>query len=166
MTDRLNFFQQKSADITRINNCSLCFSSTLFGGKSIGSLPTADENAYDVVPEYINETTIPSDNNYSSIYPFHSHSRAHSQNAPKRQPHNYFNGTNSSQFTNSSNSSAGSTTSPHSSTSSGLKVNNKMEREIIIVFCCRNQYREVSKTFKTTHPTTVHILLQARQTPE
>jgi hypothetical protein len=34
-----------------------CFSTSnqLFGCKSIGSLPTADENAYDVVPEYISE---------------------------------------------------------------------------------------------------------------
>ncbi|KAI6191852.1 hypothetical protein M3Y97_00272600 [Aphelenchoides bicaudatus] len=82
----------------------------LFGCKSIGSLPTtADENAYDVVPEYINEPNS-TDPNYSSIYPFQPHShRAHSQNASKRQ-HNFFSTTHSNTTTSTS---SGSTTSPH-----------------------------------------------------
>ncbi|KAI6232239.1 hypothetical protein M3Y95_00465500 [Aphelenchoides besseyi] len=107
-------------------------SSQLFAGKSIGSLPTTnDENDYDTVPEYIDRNKCFDDQNrsetYSSINSYHTHhNRTHSQNAPSvRNPSTYFtslNGggstTTSSQFTSSSASSTGSTNSPPSN---GLK---------------------------------------------
>ncbi|KAI6221405.1 hypothetical protein M3Y99_01547800 [Aphelenchoides fujianensis] len=98
-------------------------SSQLFAGKSIGSLPTADENDYDVVPEYIERNDQNRSETYSALHAFNQpqHHRAHSQNAPNvRNPPTYFtalNGgstTTSSQFTSSSSTS--STNSPPSST--------------------------------------------------